>query len=348
MSGLSSIGLALAALTAVFASLIDVTLKLSVRNASVSAVMFWSRFVAAIVMGAVFYFWVHSGHYAGIHDGGALFNIAFLRFSPGVTFAIYTIIEGLLLVASAMFQGAAYQKAPLSAVAPYISLTPVFLIFTGWIFLGERPAAEKLIGVLVIVLGSFGMHRALFVKGFIAPFAAIFREQGPRYMVYVALILAITNPIDQRLVLMSDPITQSFWYTVAQSAMLGTFSLREPVAFVDALRRNWFWIVCLGVVILAALLSQFTTHDYIPVVITISIKRASVMLTLLFSVVFFKERAVAERAIASGVMLVGVFLIYLSVPFWWAVAIASVVSAAFIAYLSGARYAVPVAERQPL
>jgi drug/metabolite transporter (DMT)-like permease len=347
VAGLSSLGLALAALTALFASFVDVTIKLAVRDASVGAVMFWSRLVGALLMGGVFLWWLTAGHYTGIRDGGALFNIPQLHFSPVATFATYTVIEGLLLIASALMQGAAYQSAPLSSVAPYISFTPVFLIFTGWVFLGERPETEKLVGVLVIVLGSFGMHRSLFAKGFSAPFAAIFRERGPRYMVCVALILAITNPIDQRLVLMSDPVTQSFWYMIAQTTMLSTLSLREPAAFGATLRRNGIWIALLGLVVVAALLAQFTTHDYIPVVITISIKRASIMLTLLWSVLFFKERSVAERAIASCVMLAGVFLIYFDVPLTWAVGIAAVVAAAFIAYLSGARNAPPIAQ-QPL
>jgi drug/metabolite transporter (DMT)-like permease len=344
VTGLSSVGLALAALTAVFASFVDVTIKLAVRNANVTAVMFWSRLVGAALMAVVFFFWVRSGHFAGIRDGGTLFNIPALHFSPVVTFAIYTIVEGVLLVGSALLQGAAYQKAQLSAAAPYISLTPVFLIFTGWLFLGERPAIEKLVGVLVIVLGSFGMHRQLFAKGFAAPFIAIFREVGPRYMVFVALILALTNPIDQRLVLMSDPVTQSCTYMVAQALMLSSLSLREPAAFAQTLRRNWLWIVALGVVVVLALLTQFTTHDFIPVVITISIKRASIMLTLLWSVLFFKEKAVAERAIASLVMLAGVFLIYLDVPLWWAIGIAAIVATAFITYLSGARDVTPVVE----
>jgi drug/metabolite transporter (DMT)-like permease len=104
------------------------------------------------------------------------------------------------------------------------------------------------------------------------------------------------------------------------------------------------WIVALGVVVVLALLTQFTTHDFIPVVITISIKRASIMLTLLWSVLFFKEKAVAERAIASVVMLAGVFLIYLDVPLWWAIGIAAIVATAFITYLSGARDVTPVVE----
>jgi drug/metabolite transporter (DMT)-like permease len=158
------------------------------------------------------------------------------------------------------------------------------------------------------------------------------------------LILALTNPIDQRLVLMSDPVTQSCTYMVAQALMLSSLSLREPAAFAQTLRRNWLWIVALGVVVVLALLTQFTTHDFIPVVITISIKRASIMLTLLWSVLFFKEKAVAERAIASVVMLAGVFLIYLDVPLWWAIGIAAIVATAFITYLSGARDVTPVVE----
>ncbi|MGH9838219.1 MAG: hypothetical protein ACREEM_05490 [Blastocatellia bacterium] len=57
------------------------------------------------------------------------------------------------------------QVTPISLCMPYISFTPVFLIFTGQVMLGEMPATEKLIGVAMIFIGSLAMHRLRQTRG---------------------------------------------------------------------------------------------------------------------------------------------------------------------------------------
>ena len=95
---------------------------------------------------------------------------------------------------------------------PFLAFTPVFLIPSAVHHSGQMPPPIKLLGVLLIVVGSLAMHRTLFAVGWLAPVKAIIEEKGSRYMLIVALIFSLTNPLDKKLVLMSDVFTEAFAY----------------------------------------------------------------------------------------------------------------------------------------
>src|SRR5262249_46550106 len=143
------------------------------------------------------------------NDGGNLFGIADLQLGPLPTYLIYLAIEVLLVAGSTLLYFRAMQVTPISLCMPYISFTPVFLIVTGRIVNGETAATEKLIGVVLIFIGSIAMHRVLFSRGWLEPIKAVWRERGCFFMLLVAFINAITNPIDARLVRMTDAFVQA-------------------------------------------------------------------------------------------------------------------------------------------
>jgi drug/metabolite transporter (DMT)-like permease len=83
--------------------------------------------------------------------------------------------------------------------------------------------------------------------------------------------------------------------------------------FRPALDGNVLWITAAGVMDGVSLLLQFASYHYIDVVISISIKRAGIVLAVLFGWLFFHERGIPDKVIGSSVMLIGVLIIYLPV-----------------------------------
>jgi drug/metabolite transporter (DMT)-like permease len=62
-----------------------------------------------------------------------------------------------------------------------------------------------------------------------------------------------------------------------------------------------------------SLLFQLASYTYIAVVITVSIKRAGIILAVLAGWLFFHERGITDKLIASSVMFCGVLILYLPV-----------------------------------
>ena len=177
----------------------------------------------------------------------------------------------------------------------------------------EFAAHCKLTGVVLVVVGSLVMHRKLFAVSWFEPVRAVFREKGSRYMLLVGLILSVSNPLDKKLVLMSDAFTQALAYGVGL-CILFSFSLLVVARRADTwgvIRAAPGWVVIAGALDASVLLLQFSSHNYIDVVITISIKRAGIVLAVLFGWLFFRERNINDKLIAASVMLAGVLILYL-------------------------------------
>ncbi len=312
---LSSLGLLMAGATSISNVIKDVGAKKVLDHQEVIASTFWIRAFAAAIFAGALLVRTLAGTVPTVRGGGPLFGIAAWQLQPLPTWLIYLSIEVVLVACSTILFFRAIQVTAISLCMPYISFTPVFLIVTGYVMLGELPASQKLIGVGLIFVGSIVMHRQLFSAGWLEPIKAIWRERGCLYMLLVGFINSITNPIDKKLVGMTDAFTQACAFGVGMVFFFTVLAFVRRANTRQVIRAAPGWIVLAGTLEAVALLFQLSSHYYIDVVITISIKRAGIILTVLLGWLVFKERDIGDKLIAASVMLIGVLIIYLPLTF---------------------------------
>ena len=310
-SSLSPVGLLMAAAMSITNVLTDVARKHALQDRDLVPATFWIRTAVTVVFGIVLVYRMIGGTQVIIRDGGPLFGIAALHLSPLPTFLIYLTLNCLLITAVMWLYFRALQISPMSLCIPFLSFTPVFLIPTGFIILGEVPSPLKALGVALIVVGSMVMHRRLFAEGWLAPVKAVLREKGSRYMLLVSLIFAVTNPLDKKLVTMSDVFFEAFAYGVGLCLSFWIMGRMQRGDFSAASRNNWTWISLAGLLDAVSLLFQLASYTYIAVVITVSIKRAGIILAVFSGWLFFHERGITDKVIAASVMFCGVLILYL-------------------------------------
>jgi drug/metabolite transporter (DMT)-like permease len=331
---LSAVGLLMAGATSISNVVKDISAKKVVDDHELIASTFWIRLFAAIAFALALAGRAALGttpRFRG--DGGELFGLDGLLLGPMPTYLIYLAIEVLLVAGSTLLYFRAMQVTPISLCMPYISFTPVFLIFTGQVMLGEMPATEKLVGVLMIVIGSLAMHRLLFARGWLEPIKAVWRERGCFYMLLVGLVNAVTNPIDKQLVMMTDAFTQACAFGAGMCVFFTLLLVARKADARRVIRAVPFWAALAGTLEAVALIFQLSSHNYIDVVITISVKRAGIILVVLLGWLVFKEKQIGDKLIASSVMLAGVLIIYLPLTLMQGLLIAAAALAAmFIAF----------------
>ncbi len=322
---LSTIGLLMAGATSISNVVKDISAKKVVDHHELIASTFWIRLFAAIafVLALLGRAWMGTApHFRS--TGGELFGIDGLTLGPLPTYLIYLSIEVLMVAVSTLLYFRAMQVTPISLCMPYISFTPVFLIVTGQVMLGEMPAAEKLIGVVMIFIGSLAMHRLLFANGWLEPVKAIWRERGCFYMLLVGFVNSITNPIDKQLVMMTDAFTQACAFGAGMCVFFTILLFARRADAGKVIRAVPYWAALAGTLEAVALIFQLSSHNYIDVVITISVKRAGIILVVLLGWLIFKEKGIGDKLIASSVMLIGVLIIYLPLNFMQGLAVAIV------------------------
>ena len=222
------------------------------------------------------------------------------------------IIVGTLDVVSILAYMKAIKYSDLSITIPMIVFTPLFLLLTSPLIVGEFPSWIGLIGVLLIVLGSYTLNIKQWGEGYLAPFKALLKERGPKLMLFVAFIWSISSNFDKIGVQNSSPI---FWVIAINIfiilAML-PIMLYKSTRGIRSLRTNYRALFPIGLFWALALTFQMTAINLTLVAYVISIKRTSAMMGVLFGHLIFKEKGIKERMVGAAIMIAGALFILLS------------------------------------
>jgi uncharacterized membrane protein len=101
-------------------------------------------------------------------------------------------------------------------------------------------------------------------------------------------------------------------------------SRSQKADFAAAARGNVKWIALAGLFDAVSLLFQLASYAYLVVPITVSIKRAGIVLSVFAGWLFFRERGITDKVIASTVMFCGVLILYLPLDLTQALVIVAV------------------------
>jgi drug/metabolite transporter (DMT)-like permease len=280
-----------AILTAISKSVSDVFGKKVLKNLDEYVTAFALRFFITIIMIPVLYF----------IDIPKLNN----------QFWVALIISGILNVIALILYMKALKISDLSLTVPFLTFTPLFLLLTSPLILGEFPSYIGVIGVLLIVGGAYSLKISKIKDGWMAPLKSIIKEKGSLFMLIVAFIYSISSNFDKIGVVNSSPL---FW--VFAISLFNTLLFIPILAFKSpkGLRKlETHWKPALGIGIFAALSNvfQMVAIKLTLVAYVISIKRTSAIFGVIFGVLFFKEKGLKERLFGALLMVLGVVLITL-------------------------------------
>jgi drug/metabolite transporter (DMT)-like permease len=205
----------------------------------------------------------------------------------------------------------ALQQSPLSLTVPFLALTPVFLIFTAGLILGERPDASGLAGIVMIAFGSYLLNLGNLRQGWLAPFRSILREGGSWKMIIVAFLYSITSTLGKVAIRHSSPKFFGIVYFPLLAVLVLPFLGRARNGAYRVLfsRKRLFLLIGLFQTIM--ILTHVTAINLIEVPYMISIKRTSLLFAILFGRLFFGEKKVFERILGGTCMVAGAALIVL-------------------------------------
>ena len=202
----------------------------------------------------------------------------------------------------------AIRLAPLSLTLPYLSFTPLFLILTGWMFLGERVSVLGAAGILTVVLGSYVLNLGERAQGLWAPLLAVFREPGSRRMLAAAALYSLTSLVGKELVRHSSPWYFSVHYTVVMSVVLAPFGWRHRSGH-RPLARD---LVLSGVFFSGMILFHMLAIERAVVAYMIALKRFQGVFGVILGHLLFREQALGWRLAGSLLMVLGGVLIVLA------------------------------------
>jgi drug/metabolite transporter (DMT)-like permease len=209
----------------------------------------------------------------------------------------------------------AIRTSPLSLTLPFLAFTPVFMILTGYLVLGERPGPLGVAGILVICLGGYilnidpdaGRGR----RSVWAPIRAVAREPGSWTMLIVAFIYSFAAVVGKKAILHSSPLFFTlYFFALFNFLMVLFFRSTGKIRIRSMLASPGKGFIVGGLMFLHAychaLAIAMTQAAYM-----VAVKRMSIVFGVLYGRVIFREVNMVFRLGGAGLMVLGTVLITL-------------------------------------
>ena len=203
----------------------------------------------------------------------------------------------------------AIKVSPLSLTLPFLSLTPVFLIGTSYVILGEKLDKSGFIGIILVVIGSYLLNVHTISRGVFEPFKAIAKEQGPVLMIVVAFVFSIGVCFGKIAVQHSNPAFFSVISIFLLSLILFIIVSFKSKQFLSKSISRPVPFVFIGMLIAIMVITHLKAISLIEVSYMVSVKRLSILFGVLYGIMFFKETNIKERFLGATVMVSGIIVL---------------------------------------
>ena len=272
-----------------------------------------------------------SGFIAG---GLFLLILSFLRgipvIGPGFYGAVLVSAGTNVLCTVLIFR--ALSSSDISLSIPMLSFTPLFLVGTAALVLGEIPSGAGVLGIFIIVAGSYILNTAEGHERITDPFRAMVSHPAVLGMLIVAFLYSISINFDKIVLLNTDPyfgigvdcllIGLSFavialleWRGMLPASLSPPAPARPEGNEEAVTPASWAYLIGAGIVtgtlvtIESVSINSAFLLQIVPYVM--AIKRMSIILVVLYGTLIFREKEITRRIAGAGLMVAGAALLIL-------------------------------------
>ncbi len=233
------------------------------------------------------------------------------RHSLPKEFWIYSILGGIVGALGNGFLVKALQGGDLSVLGPINSYKSVVSIVVGIFLLGEIPNVWGLLGIALIIYGSYFVLDTTEDR-----FSwALLKRKEIQYRIWAMILTAIEAVFVKKVILASSAVLSFVtwcWFGALFSFVLLLFNKINAAQEVKRIRfadwsRYLYLIICIGTM-------QLTTNyafDNMPVGYALSLFQLSIIVSVVLGYRIFKETDIRKKLIGSAIMIVGSVIIIL-------------------------------------
>ncbi len=224
------------------------------------------------------------------------------------------VISIVLNTVSATISIQAVRLSPLSLTMPFLAFTPIFMLGTSALILGEYPDAKGLAGIILVALGAYAINLEKIRGGFLAPIKAIIRERGSILMILTAFIWSFTAVYDKVASVESSTAYYTTFFGIGFAVLYLpalVIGLRKTRNVRGETPRLWPRLFLLGLLSVIMILAQFTAIQLTVASYVIAIKRSGLVLSVVLGYFVFGEKHMRARLAGALLMTIGVVLISL-------------------------------------
>lgn len=285
--------------------------------------MLWAILsITAGFFDSIYYFVLKKLNSIDIYSKIALLNITavpflalgFIFFNMPKTapmFYLVVFVNIIIFFIAQMLMIKSLEVSNLSISIPMLSFTPIFLLLTSYLMLNEFPTLAGLLGVLFVVAGSYILNINELKRSYLEPIKSMFRNKGVFYMIIVAFLYSLCANLGKIGVNLSNAAYYMFMFYLIYSILLFIIFFKNIKSNLTVLRKNLNYFALSGFSTAVSEIVIAMAYKLSIVPYLISLKRTSVLFSVLIGIFIFKEKNFKAAIIGSLIMLAGVLLITL-------------------------------------
>lgn len=217
--------------------------------------------------------------------------------------------QSLVIAFTSILIAKAYKESEASIVTPMFALSPLLVVGTSFLILGETLSTAGVFGVLLIALGTYVL-KLKDVETVLEPFKKLSEERGVQLIMVVILIYSITANTDKIGVNMTSPIIWPLSVYALSSVFMLPVMMRKSSDWKNQVKNSWKPLGLLGGLGGLSIILQMTAFEITPVTYVIAIKRFSIPITVLISYILLDEKdGFLQKLAGSIIMVAGAVLI---------------------------------------
>ncbi|WP_455220249.1 EamA family transporter [Kaarinaea lacus] len=207
----------------------------------------------------------------------------------------------------------AIRDSALYLTLPYLAFTPVINVITGNLILGESVSSDKLVGILMVVLGAYLLnskkHSITHPKHLLLPLQSIVSEKGSRLMLIAAIVYSFTSVLGKGAMQYVEPKHfGAFYFSVIGIVGLLLTILLKPKSIAVVYHRP-IGTLTVALFMSVMVISHFLAIALVEVAYMITIKRTSLLFGMILGALMFSEKGLAQHFVAGVLMVIGVGVI---------------------------------------
>ncbi len=226
-------------------------------------------------------------------------------------FWLYSVIGGIFGALGNGCMVKALQKGDLSVLGPINSYKSVVGMIFGIFMLGEIPGLWGLLGIALIISGSYFVLDTTDER-----FTwALFRRKEIQYRIAAMVLTAIEAIFVKKVILVSSPLmslaTWCWFGCLFSFVFLFVFGVKVRDEMgkitVPGMKKYLYLVVCIGTM-------QFSTNfvfDRMPVSYALSLFQLSTIVSIVFGYRIFRETNIRKKLAGSVIMIIGSVVIIL-------------------------------------
>jgi uncharacterized membrane protein len=225
----------------------------------------------------------------------------------------YAFIGSIIDVTAAWCFLNAIASSQLAKTFPLVAVSPVFLLGTSFVILGEAPSLLGLIGILLIVCGAYLLRAESAAVGVLEPVRLLLKEKGSRHMLMAALLFSFLAPFFKKAILNSSP-----FFALGVTQCLSTLFLtiyhlktKELGRLFRKMGENYRLLMGAGISTFLACVTFFDAFQLGLAAYVVSVKRTSILFTIILGYIFLKEDHLVRSLSIGCIMVLGILLISL-------------------------------------